>query len=206
MSKLRIDLIGQKFSKLTVIKYAGRNKGKDFRWLCLWDCGKEKIVQGGHLKSGHTKSCGCWRKEIIATIMTKHGFSGDKIYNIWKGMIRRCTNQNDKSYHSYGGRGITVCKRWLKFKNFLEDMGEAPSGRQIDRINNNGNYCKSNCRWVTQKQQQRNTRRNHLITCFGKTQCAAAWAEETGISTKIILKRLKASWSPEKALTTPPRR
>lgn len=118
-------------------------------------------------------------------------------------MIQRCTNHNNKSYHNYGGREITVCKEWRKFENFLEDMGEPPKGYQIDRINNNEGYYQANCRWATRKQQQRNTRNNHLISYKGKIQCLSAWAEKIGIPYGTLKSRFYCNWSIEKALTTP---
>ncbi|MEK0337174.1 MAG: hypothetical protein QQN41_07060, partial [Nitrosopumilus sp.] len=118
-----------------------RNNQRQSRWLCKCDCGKEIIILGYNLKNGTTKSCGCLRKEKSIQRFIKHGHFKNgqmtKIYKSWSCMIQRCTNHNNKSYHNYGGRGIMVCKRWMKFKNFLEDMGEPPKGYQIDRINNN---------------------------------------------------------------------
>ena len=140
------------------------NKHRQSMWLCKCECGIEKIILGNHLKSGHTKSCGCLHKEI----MTKHGHSKNgkrtRTYQSWHSMIKRCVNPNDPVYHNYGGRSIKVCKRWMQFENFLEDMGEVSDGYQIDRINNNENYCKSNCHWVTPKTNSRNKRDNHLET------------------------------------------
>lgn len=137
----------------------------------------------------------------------KHGHSRkgkwSRTYNSWVHMIQRCTNPNNKDYHFYGGRGINVCKRWMgSFENFLEDMGEALPELQLDRSNNDRGYCKSNCRWATRKQQQRNKHNNRLETYNGKIQCIAAWVEETGISRQVILWRLNNGWSTEKALTT----
>ena len=141
---------------------------------------------------------------------TKHNHARrgklSKTYVLWKAMIQRCTDLNSRDYISYGGRGITVCKHWCTFINFLEDMGEIPSGYQIDRINNNGNYCKSNCRWVTSKVNSRNKRNNHLITFNGKTQCMSAWAEEYDINYQLLWKRMCVyRWSIDKALTEPKR-
>jgi hypothetical protein len=122
-------------------------------------------------------------------------------------MIYRCTNSNAKNYKDYGGRGITVCDRWLGkngFINFLIDMGEPPGpGYSIERINNNLGYFKENCRWATPKEQARNTKRNHLITYNRKTQCIAAWAEELGMKYHAILARIKRGWTIEKTLMTP---
>ncbi len=207
MSKF-IDLTGKRFGRLIVLRYVDKDKWRDSRWLCLCGCGNEKIILGNNLKRGAIKSCGCLSIEKLIKRSTKHGHSRrkqhSKTYTAWSHMISRCTNPNDINYHNYGGRGITVCKRWRKFENFLEDMGEPPSAKHsIDRIDNNGNYCKSNCRWATDTEQQRNTRRNHSVTYNGKTQCIAAWAEEYGINDGTLRSRLRLGWSIEKALTTP---
>lgn len=209
MSKF-IDLIGKRFGRLVIIQRVDNNKWKNVRWLCLCDCEKKKIISSSSLMSGDTKSCGCLRKEVTRNTNfknTKHGhLRGGKpslTYASWKNMKERCINLNHKSYKHYGGRGITVCKRWGKFENFLEDMGEVPEEYQIDRIDNDGNYCKSNCRWATRKEQNRNTRRNHFITHNGKTQCLSAWAEEFNIRPYILRDRIKSGWSMIDALTTP---
>lgn len=188
-----------------VIEQALNSKWGSYRWLCLCDCKNEKIVRGSDLQRGMTKSCGCLHKEII----TIHGHNKrervSRIYQTWTSMIRRCTNRNDQAYERYGGRGIKVCKQWMEFENFLKDMSEKPTDKhQIDRIDNNGNYCKSNCRWATRKQQQRNKRNNHLITFEGRTQCVTAWAEEFNIHKGTLRSRIYTyGWSIGKAITTP---
>lgn len=150
-----IDLTGRRFGRLIVTEYVGKDRWRKSLWLCLCICGKEKRTSGHHLLSGDTKSCGCSR--------TKHNHTKrkwqSKTYQVWRSMKQRCTNPNDSSYKNYGGRGITFCKRWLKFENFLDDMGEKPRGLSIDRINNNGNYNKRNCQWATPKQQANNRRK-----------------------------------------------
>lgn len=197
---MALDLIGERFGRLVVLKKVGNDKWRHTQWLCQCVCGKEKIILGYDLRSGHTKSCGC--------LVIKHGHyrnnKRSRIYRSWEGMIGRCTNLNDKDYQSYGGRGITVCGRWRKFVNFLEDMGE-PSTQQhsIDRINNDKGYYKENYRWATKKEQQRNTRGNRLITHNNKTQCLIEWAEEFGINYSTLQGRLSRGWLIEKALTTP---
>ncbi len=196
-----INLIGQKFGRLIVVKKKDSDEWRHHRWLCKCSCGKEKIIRGYFLTSGHTQSCGCFHKAII----TKHGRSQDnRTYKSWCDIVQRCTNPNNSRYKDYGGRGITVCERWMKFKNFLEDMGESPKGYQIDRIDNNKEYCKSNCQWVTSKTNNRNKRNNHLEIFNGKTQCLSAWAEEFNINPDTLRYRVvKLNWSIEKALMTP---
>ncbi len=204
-----INLVKQKFEKLAVVRQNGKDNNNHVLWLCLCDCGQEVVVQSSHLITGHTKSCGCLKREGNNT-KHKHTLNNkpSKIYQTWANIIQRCTNPNSKNYHCYGGRGIAVCKRWIKFENFLKDMGEKSSPEhQIDRINNDGNYCKSNCRWATRKQQARNRRDNHLETHNGKTQCLVTWTEEFNIPYHILWKRIHVyKWSMEKALTTPIKR
>ncbi|KKM72229.1 hypothetical protein LCGC14_1422620 [marine sediment metagenome] len=208
MSRL-IDLTGQKFERLLVVKYAGKKKSGATLWLCVCDCSKEKIIIGSHLKNGNTKSCGCLQKEIASISHAKHGHKTraktSKTYQSWQSMIKRCVNPKNKDYLHYGGRGIKVCQRWRNsFENFLKDMHEAPEGYQIDRIDNDGNYCKSNCRWVTSRINNRNKRNNHLITYNNKTQCLIEWAEDYDIPYKTLFARINIlGWPMGKALTTP---
>lgn len=124
-----------------------------------------------------------------------------KTFQVWHDMIRRCRSKNRKDYCRYGGRGIDVCDRWLKFENFLADMGEKPDGMSIDRKDNNGNYEPGNCRWATSIEQSANKRNNVLLTYLGKTQHVAAWASETGIKHSTIRKRISKGWTIERALT-----
>ena len=197
-----IDLIDNIFERLTVLKRVDNDKLGHLRWLCLCDCGKERVVFGFNLKNGHTKSCGCLKIERAKT----HDMYGTPTYRSWDHMNGRCSNPNDKEYKDYGGLGITFAERWDKFENFLEDMGEQPKGLQIDRIENDGNYCKSNCRWVTPKQNSRNKRNNIFITHNGKKKCISEWSEEFDIRTNVVWMRLELGWSTEKALTTPVRK
>lgn len=129
-------------------------------------------------------------------------------YNTWVRMIIRCENPDDRYYHRYGGRGISVCRRWrASFLNFLTDMGTRPPGMDsIERKDNDGNYCKSNCRWATHKDQARNRSSNRLITAFGTTKTLQEWAEEVRKNPMSILKRLLRGWHPETALTKPMRK
>lgn len=200
------NLIEQKFGRLIITKQSGKDKNNHILWLCQCDCGKEKIISSTHLITGHTQSCGCLKNEGNNT-KHNHAQNGklSTIYKAWANMIQRCTNPHTKNYHNYGGRGITICKRWMKFENFLTDMGDTSKGYQIDRIDNNGHYHKSNCRWVTPKQNSRNRRNNRSVTHNRKTQCITAWAEEVGISEYVIYRRLNRGWSIKKALTTPVR-
>lgn len=201
-----IDLAGQKFGRLTVIHRENNDKDGNSRWLCRCNCGKEKIIVGYSLKGGLTKSCGCLQKEKVKQSNTKHGHNTNKksrTYQSWISMVQRCINPKCKHYKNYGGRGISVHERWLKFENFLEDMGEAPEGLSIDRINNNLGYSKENCQWATRKEQSRNKRNNRFITLNGQTKCIAEWSEETGIKYDTLFSRLHNGWSVVKTLITP---
>lgn len=189
-----------------MIKQVGRNKQRKILWLCKCDCENKTIVRGSSLKIGDTKSCGCLQKETISKINTKHNHSKrgkiTQTYESWHQMIQRCINTDHKYYKDYGGRKIKVCLLWMKFENFLEDMGKAPKGLQLDRIDNNKGYYKRNCRWTTPREQSRNRRTNILITHENKTQCIAAWAEEYGILQATIRYRLNHGWSIQKTLIT----
>jgi len=160
MDKRFQDLTGQKFGRLFVACYYGSRK-----WLCACECGKDKAIYSYDLKSGHTKSCGCLRQETTGNKLKTHGLS-NKIpeYESWKGMKKRCANPKDKEYRNYGDRGIKVCDRWLNsFKSFYADMGSKPSpSHSIDRIDVDGNYEPSNCRWATPKQQRNNQRKKEI--------------------------------------------
>ena len=210
MAKL-IDLIGKKFGKLEVLKRATNSKSGLTRWLCQCDCGNKTIVLSSHLTRSNTRSCGCLQKERAINSNTKHGHCIEgkqtKIYGVWQEIIQRCINPKHRQWKDYGGRGITICKRWMKFENFLEDMGECPPGNSIDRKNNGKGYFKDNCHWATRKQQQRNTRKNRLITFNGKNKCISEWAEEFNIHPRTLHNRIyKLGWSIEKALTIPVRK
>jgi len=196
-----INRIGKKYGRLTVMSYAGRNKGGS-NWNCKCDCGSEVVVRGGNLASKITKSCGCYHREVTKRRNRTHGLATTKIYMIWAGIHTRCTNHNEKSYERYGGRGIKVCDRWLKFENFLADMGERPDGMSLDRINNNGDYEPNNCRWATRKEQCRNRRNNRLVEYRGETKLLVEWCELLGLKYKLIYDRLWAGWSIERTLTT----
>lgn len=158
-----IDMTGQKYSRLTVISFEGYNKHRQSTWLCICECGVEKIVLGASLKTGATQSCGCLNIEKISERFTTHGHRKSKKrpseYQVWASMIQRCTNPNVDKYKDYGGRGITVCDRWRDFENFLADMGKRTSKKHsIDRIDVNGNYELGNCKWSTRTEQVRNIR------------------------------------------------
>jgi hypothetical protein len=198
-----LNLVGQQFGRLTVIKDAGR-KRKQILWECLCVCGNTKLVVSTSLRKGHTKSCGCLQKEWQQSKKT-HGMSGTNLYLVWQAMINRCERPKTKNYADYGGRGIKVCDRWHSFENFYADMGERPNRSSIERIDNNGNYEPSNVRWANRVDQANNKRNNRLLTYNGQTKSISQWASELGITFHAIERRIKNGWSIEKALTFVPK-
>ena len=196
------NLIGQRFGKLVVIEYAGKNNSGRTTWLCRCDCdGKTKIINGNSMVQGWVNSCGC-----LHDGHPTHGLSDTPTHNTWVKINQRCSNPNNPSWKNYGGRGITVCDRWKEsFKNFLEDMGIKPKGRfSIGRINNDGNYEPENCEWEDDLTQANNRRDNHLITYRNRTQTISQWAREYNISCKVLADRItKCKWPIEQALTEP---
>ena len=202
----KLDLTGQEFGRLTAIKSLP-NTGHNTPWLCKCVCGGETIATSYNLRSGHTTSCGCFHKETVSKNFKTHGLSRSPIYTTWKLMMQRCYNVNNKNYKDYGQRGITVCQEWHSFDNFFNDMGSRPKKFTIERINNNGNYEPSNCKWVSRLEQACNRRNSNLLTFRGQTFCISQWARITGISQKTIWKRVYSyEWPVEKALTTPVRK
>lgn len=151
----KIDMVGLVFERLTVLEeIKERNKHGHIMYMCICTCGNYVKVLGASLRSSSSKSCGCLQREVAL----KHGKFGSKVYMAWQQMKDRCFNPKNKRYRDYGGRGITVCSEWLKFENFYSDMGDKPEGLSLDRINNNGNYNKENCKWSTPKEQANNRR------------------------------------------------
>lgn len=159
------DLAGQRFGRLLVLQRAGSSRDGKACWECECSCGTTAVVTGRNLTGGTTQSCGCLHREEMSALFRKHGMTGSKVHQAWKGMHQRCRNQNGKNHKHYGGRGINVCERWGVFDNFYADMGDPPSdSHSIDRIDVNGNYEPNNCRWATPSEQVRNRRKSNPIT------------------------------------------
>ena len=184
---------GDKFGRLTAIKFVKRSKQGSQFWLFKCDCGNEKVILVNNVKRKLVKSCGCYKKEKL----TKHGMVETRTYKSWEAMKTRCLDKNAPNYKNYGGRGITVCDKWMKFENFYTDMGKRPEEKSLDRIENNKGYYKKNCKWSTQKEQNNNKRNNILITFNGKTQNMKQWAEELNISYETLINRAKKGWDTE---------
>ena len=198
------DLTGQRFGRLTVVErandYISQNGHHTTQWLCKCACGNEIVVMANNLKRV-TKSCGCYKSEITTEKNITHGVSDSRLYNIWCNIKQRCYNKNNNSYKDYGGRGIIICDEWLDFEPFYEwamDNGYNDD-LTIDRVDNNGNYEPSNCRWVDIKTQSNNKRNNHYITYNGKTQTLAQWSDELNINYNKLWARIKYGWSIDRA-------
>lgn len=204
------NLTGVNFGRLEVVGYDGVRQENGLRyhyWRCRCACssGEEISVKGASLRGGNTKSCGCLRRESIGNRSRLHGRSDTKEFRAWCAMLERCYNENSSRYPRWGGRGITVCERWRgAFLCFLEDMGEAPSpDHTLERIDNDGPYCKENCRWAPHAEQARNTRKNRKLTHDGRTMNLSDWAREVGIRPDILSTRLRRGWTIEEAILTP---
>lgn len=203
-----IDLAGKKFgllTALTLLKKPGHPK-KSF-WTCACDCGSEIVVWAGHLPNGHTKSCGC-KPVDIKTHGNTRGRRATPEYGSWCKMKERCLKKSDVGFPNYGGRGITICTRWLEcFDNFLADMGKCPAGLSLDRINVNGNYEPGNCRWATRYQQSNNRRNNRVLSLGGVSKNMSQWEVCLGFPKGTLYRRVTTEGkSPEWSLTTPVRK
>jgi hypothetical protein len=202
--------IGSQFERLTVIagpfyENASGNRSKLVHWQCRCICGNETRVCHYQLVRGKTRSCGC--------IQVKHGETRawekpSPEWVSWTSMRHRCDNPRNAQYPRYGGRGISVCERWEEsYANFLEDMGRRPTLKHsLDRINVNGPYSPENCKWSTSREQSRNKTTTVILEFNGERLCVRDWSDRTGVSHDAISKRIKAGWSVERTLTTPPSR
>lgn len=194
--------IGERFGRLLVTARLESDKNGNAKWLCVCDCGKESAPLGQSLRSGASTSCGCIAIEK-ARANAKHGASGTLEYKAWHSMIQRCTNPRNHKWHRYGGRGITVCERWLSYEAFLEDMGPRPFGMTIDRRENDGNYEPGNCRWATQPQQARNRSTNKFVIVDGEALTVSEASRLLGPNRLTVSRRIRDGWTPDNAVSAP---
>lgn len=204
------NIAGQTFGRLNVLEYVGRYYGDTGKplWRCVCSCGTVKIVSQGAMTHGKTQSCGCLHRERLLSAKT-HGKSKRPEFRVWYGIIQRCTKSSNTAFKTYGARGISVCERWLKFENFLTDVGPRPSLlHSIDRFPNKaGNYEPGNVRWATRTEQSANRRNTINLEFRGRTQSMAAWAKEYGLRNATLYERIVTlGWSVERAITQPLRR
>ena len=204
------NLEKQRFGKLTVLElskkipyfYNGKLSHYKYYWLCKCDCGKQKIINATDLINGRIKSCGCLKNKDKIT----HGLSNTRLYEIWSGIKKRCYNSNCKNYNNYGNRGIKMCKEWkndfMAFYNWAINNNYSDK-LTLDRIDNNGNYEPSNCRWATKIQQANNTRKNKKVTFNNETHTISEWARIKNIKMNTLYMRIyRYKWSISKALST----
>lgn len=203
------DLTGQKFGKLTVMfrgdDYIYPNGKRRPQWVCQCDCGNVKNICASNLKRGTTTSCGCAQIEQLKQRVTKHGgwANKEKLYEVWHNMRRRCYCETDSHYPDYGRRGIAICDEWKNdypaFRDWALSNGYR-EGLSIDRINVNGNYDPSNCRWTTNLVQQNNRRCTIKISYKGRTQSLTEWARELNIPYRTLYSRYRWGWDVERML------
>jgi|SRR5580692_9429413 hypothetical protein len=203
------NIVGQKFGRLTVVKFAGVNKWRWALWTCRCDCGKKMVAKATALANGHTKSCGCLFRDTRHTSAAIHNgclnAKPESEYYCWQGMMKRCFNKSHVSYAAYGGSGITIHPELQDYLKFKAHIGPRPSkNHSVDRFpNHSGNYEPGNIRWATRKEQQRNMKSNRLLTFNGETMPMSAWSERLGFSRSKLPLRLRSGWSLERAITTP---
>lgn len=211
------DLTGRRFGRLVVLSMCPHVAGEDVRWNCRCDCGAELSVSGHSLRRGRTKSCGCYQRERAAELcktrerrITVSKKKNNWLYNVWHGMVKRCCDPSHKSYHTYGGAGITVCDDWKDFSRFRKwayDNGYDENSPKfqctLDRIDVTKGYSPDNCRWADMKVQSRNTRRNIRVEYQGKSYIAKDLADMFGMDDHALIHRLNLGLSVEDALTIP---
>lgn len=206
-----VDLTGRRFGRITVLGFKER-KNKHTYWFCLCDCGTEFVSIGNNLCRGKSKSCGCLRKEMVSEKYKTHGDSTERLCRIWYSIRRRIFNTHDPRYKDYGGRGIRLCDRWLKYENFKADMyssyiehvqkfGEWET--TIERKDVDGDYCPDNCTWATREEQGKNTRRTVRLEYRGHVYSIAELAQEFNINPRTLKHRLRRGWTVEQAISIP---
>ncbi len=199
-----VNIRGLRFGRLVAMELTELRIDRSVAWICMCDCGNWCIRSGRNLRNERTTSCGCKRDEFLrGETAIIHGMSKLRTYKIWSSMKHRCADPKNKYY---GGKGVSVCKRWAKsFESFLDDMGLCPDGYQIDRKDGKGNYEPSNCRWVTVQEQQRNKENVGKISVDGIARSLSGWSEVFGIKKSTISERLRRGWPDQKAVSEPVR-
>lgn len=201
-------MIGERFGRLVVHARADNfvsRSGKAYpAFQCVCDCGERAVVLGQALRSGNTKSCGCYARDVLSTRKTQINratYPGE--YNSWAQMRSRCHDPKANGYKNYGGRGVSVCDRWASFEQFVADMGPRPAGHSIERKDSSGDYEPGNCCWASRREQSRNTRRTVRVTIDGETLPLVDWAARFGISYGCVRSRIRRGMVAEVALRKP---
>lgn len=201
----RIDLTGQLFGDLKVVGFSRPGPSGSF-WNCECSCGSTKEVRSKHLRDGKVASCGCKKGGWTHGFTSKSSRDEQSLketYRSWVGMRQRCLQEKHRFYRFYGGRGITFSAEWDDFPTFLQDMGVKPKGTTLGRIDNDGMYCKENCRWESKIQQERNKSTTRWVEYNGVRRSLSEWCELYGLPFHVVHYRLKSGWGVERALTTP---
>ena len=206
-----IDLTGKRFGRWQVIEKSPEKHDSSAYWLCKCDCGTIRSVNGQQLKSGRSKSCGCYRNEILANTFRTHGKTKTRLYAVWASMRERCYCETCDAYQYYGAKRISICDEWMDFERFESwafSSGYNPNAEShqctIDRIDNSKGYSPDNCRWVNSVTQSNNQTKNRMVTYNGKTKTVAEWGRENGWNYMVLYDRLfKYHWDVERAMTQP---
>ena len=207
MSPQALDLVGDRYGRLTVVSRAPNSGSHGRRWNCACECGGATVASVGNLRSGAVESCGCAQREAAARSCrarsVTHGMTRTRLYTIWRAMKARCERSTNVGFSAYGGRGISVCAEWSSsfeaFKAWAESNGYYDD-LSIDRVDVNGNYEPANCRWATPKQQSNNRRSSKLLTIAGETRTLQQWSDASGLKAGTILYRIGAAWPPSRIL------
>lgn len=207
---MQSEFVGKRFHRL-VVKAVVAAGPRALRLRCVCMCGTEVLARPFELRRREKTSCGCWKREVLAESTRTHGRANsrvagykDRTYGIWQAMRDRCTNPNRADYHRYGGRGISVCRRWAKFENFLADMGSAPPALTLDRINNDKGYSPDNCRWATRNQQSYNSTTVVWVEHAGVRRSISDWCRTLQLSKGTFYSRRKRGWGIKESLGLAP--
>lgn len=207
MNSIDMAVPGKKYRMLTLIREERMEPSRNRGWVCHCDCGKETKQSEYNIVRGIVVSCGCHKNRMSGLRghlhNRRHGMTSSAAYSVWRHMRARCEDRAHKSYSRYGARGIAVCDRWEKFENFLSDMGMPPPGMSIERIDNDGDYCKENCRWATPSEQANNTSNTRRFTIDGVTRTATEWSKSPVCKVRYdtFMARVRDGWDPSDALT-----